>query len=54
MEGYACCNISIDISGLHNLRSIKRSVMNCFVGLVGNDSAWKENVNSKQGDISCQ
>lgn len=37
-----------------NLRSIKRSVMNCFVRLVGNDSAWKENINSEQGDISCQ
>lgn len=30
-----------------NLRSIKRNVMNCFVGLVGKDSAWKEDVNSE-------
>lgn len=36
-----------------NLRSIKRSVMNCFVRLVGNDSAWKESVNSEKGDSSC-
>ena len=36
-----------------NLRSIKRSVMNCFVRLVGNDSAWKESVNSEKGDNSC-
>lgn len=35
-----------------NLRSIKRSVMNCFVRLVGNDSAWKESVNSEKGDSS--
>lgn len=37
-----------------NLRSIKRNVMNCFVGLVGKDSAWKEYVNSEQGEQDCQ
>ena len=26
--------------------------MNCFVRLVGNDSAWKESVNSEKGDSS--
>ena len=33
-----------------NLRSIKRNVMNRFVGLVGKDSAWKEYVNSEKGE----
>lgn len=37
-----------------NLRSIKRNVMNRFVGLVGKDSAWKEYVNSEQGEQDCQ
>lgn len=36
-----------------NLRSIKRNVMNCFVGLVGKDSAWKESTINEQ-DSSCQ
>ena len=37
-----------------NLRSIKRNVMNRFVGLVGKDSAWKEYVNSEKGEQDCQ
>lgn len=37
-----------------NLRSIKRNVMNCFVGLVGKDSAWKEDINSEKDNSGCQ
>ncbi len=37
----------------NNLRNIKRNVMNCFVGLVGKDSVWKEDINSEQDDSSC-
>ncbi len=44
--------IEANYQNYDNLRSIKRSVMNCFVGLVGSDSAWKENVNSEQEDSS--
>lgn len=39
--------VEANYQNFDNLRSIKRKVMNCFVGLVGNDSAWKENLNSK-------
>lgn len=31
-----------------NLRSVKRNIMNCFVGLVGKDSAWKESTINEQ------
>lgn len=44
--------VEANYQNLDNLRSIKRKVMNCFVGLVGNDSVWKENHNSGQDDSS--
>lgn len=37
-----------------NLRSIKRNVMNCFVRLVGVDSAWEECASSEKGRLDCQ
>ena len=45
---------NLNYQNYDNLRSIKRNVMNRFVGLVGKDSAWKEYVNSEQGEQDCQ
>lgn len=39
-----------NFQNMDNLRNIKRTIMNCFVRLVGEDSAWEKDINSEQYD----